>query len=110
MVHELLIGEGREADIEEVFGASGIWRGLLKRSQGFLTSELSCESATERLYRLHDLWTSHLEFETFREKYSVEFDRVKQLLIAEGLLEKQVWLGSFYIYGDPGNETQLAPA
>lgn len=105
MVHELLIGAGQKAGAEEVFGASGSWPALLGRSPGYVKSKLSCESATERLCKLRDVWTSHVEFETFREKYSVEYDRVKRLLIAEGLLEKQVWLASFYMYGDPGGET-----
>jgi hypothetical protein len=110
VVHELLIGEGREADVEEVFGPSGIWRALLRRSKGYVRSELDYESRSERVYKLRDLWTSHVEFEAFRERFTVDYDRLKQLLIEEGLLEKQTWLGSFYTYEEPGEGTQLTPA
>ncbi len=110
MVHELRVGEGREADTEEVFGTSGIWIELLRRSNGYIRTELKCESQPERLYKLSDFWMSHVEFEAFREKFAGDYEQLKKLLIAEGLLGKQVWLGSFYTYGDPGDETQLTPA
>ncbi len=96
MAHALRAGEGREHDVETVFGPSGIWTELLGRSKGYIRTELECESPSERLYRLRDIWVSHRDFEAFRNKFAAEYEQLKALVIAEGLLEGLVWVGSFY--------------
>ena len=79
-----------------VFGPTGIWRELLGRMSGYLDSELRCESLAERKYRALDFWTSHSKFESFRERFAAEYDRFNQLVSAEGLVERQEVVGTYY--------------
>ena len=72
-------------------------------------SELVLESKVERLYTAFDYWTSHSQFETFRRTYQMECERFAQLVWFEGLLEKEVFLGSYYEEG-PDDESDIVPA
>jgi hypothetical protein len=92
----LVAAEDREADVERVYGSSGIWSELLSRADGYLGSELICESKVQRRYLAFDYWTSHFEFEAFRVKHQVALERFTELLVFEGLLQREVFLGSYY--------------
>ena len=91
-----------------VFGPGGIWRELLSRGTGYLGSEVSCESAAERRYRVRDFWISHRWFELFREKFSVEYERLERLLSTEGLLEREQFVGAYY-EKERGDGDELVP-
>jgi hypothetical protein len=95
--------------VEKVFGSSGIWAELLGKAKGYLGSELVLESKTERLFRAFDYWTSHLEFQAFRAAHQFERDRFAQLVWFEGLLEREVFLGSYY-ESDSDEGTDIVPA
>jgi hypothetical protein len=43
-----------------------------------------------------DVWTSHCEFEGFREKYQAEVERFNVLISSEGLVVKQELVGTCY--------------
>jgi hypothetical protein len=96
----LWAGDGRQADLEAVFGPTGIWRELLGRMNGYIETELQCESPAERKYRVLDFWVSHWRFETFREKFAAEYDRFNELVSAEGLVERQQVVGTYYESSD----------
>jgi hypothetical protein len=85
---------------------------LLGRSGGYLGTEVRCESMSERHYRVLDFWTSHVEFEAFRERFAAETVSFRRLLFAVGLLQKEEWLGAYYTgesdYWDEGSETTPA--
>ena len=95
--------------MEKIFGSSGIWSELLGGAEGYLGSELLLESKVERLYTAFDYWNSHVEFEAFRVTHQVECERFAQLVGFEGLLEKEVLLGSYYEEG-PDDESDIVPA
>ena len=95
-------------DLERVYGSSGIWSELLSRAYGYLGSELVSESKTERQYLAFDYWTSHVEFETFRVKYQVAVERFTELVAFEGLLQREVFLGSYY-ESDSDGGTDIVP-
>jgi hypothetical protein len=73
-----------------------------------LGSELRRDWQVERGYLAFDYWRSHVEFEAFREMYQIECERFAQLLAFERLLEKEVFLGSYY-EGDSDNGTDIVP-
>jgi hypothetical protein len=82
---------------------------LLGKAKGYLGSALVSESKVERLYAAFDYWTSHIEFEAFRATYKVECERFAELVAFEGLLEKEVFLGSYY-ESDSDEGTDIVPA
>jgi len=94
-----------------VFGPGGIWGELLQRAEGYRGSEVSCESRAERLFTVRDFWKSHADFELFREKFAVDVTRFRQVLYADGVVKRELVLGSFY-ERDPGPEDDsgLVPA
>jgi hypothetical protein len=90
------VTDGRPGDWEVVFGPNGIWRELLGRAEGYAGTETGCESATERRYRVRDFWGSHQEFEGFRARLGVEFERFHALLVSEGIVRKFEVVGTYY--------------
>jgi len=97
VAREFWISEGREIDFERVFGPSGLWAEIFRKSSEFLETELVCESRSELRYRTFDYWRSHLGFERFRERHQADFERLNLLIAAEGMLQKELLLGTFYI-------------
>jgi hypothetical protein len=79
-----------------VFGVGGIWRELLGRGEGYLVTEVECELASERRYRVRDFWTRHFSFEVFRERFADECERFERLIVADGLIERQQFVGAYY--------------
>jgi hypothetical protein len=98
---------GRQADFERLFGTGGYWSGLLVEASGYLGTEIWCESAASRQYRVRDLWSWHREFESFRDRFQLEFERFEELLRTEILVERQEFLGAYYEKSDDGNEEDL---
>ena len=97
MVDRLLwSGEGRQAEFEKLFEPTGFWQVLLGRSKGYLKTEIRCESQTRRRYRVFDYWDSHFDFEDFRRMHAADIEQFGQWVRAEGLVEKELLLGSFY--------------
>ena len=83
---------------------------MLRGTDGFLGSELVCESRVERRYRLWDFWKSHVEFEAFRTAQQQAIDELAKLNASREVVLKEVQLGAFYI-DEPGDEwTDLTPA
>jgi len=105
----LVASEGRESDVERVFGATGIWSELLGKAAGYLGSELICKSRAERRYQALDYWTSHWEFEWFRERRQADCERFAHLVASEGLLEREVFLGAYYV-DESGSDGDIVPA
>jgi len=91
------VGEGRDSDFEVVFGPEGIWSELLGRVAGYIGTEVSCESSGERRCRVQDFWISHRSFEIFRETHLAEYERFNRLVSAEGLVERQQVVGTYYV-------------
>ena len=83
-------------DLEVVFGRTGIWSELLRRAEGYVGTEIWCESSTERRYRVRDFWWSHREFEVFRARFAVEIERFHALLMSEGIVNKFEVVGTYY--------------
>ena len=92
-----------------VFGPSGIWKEFLGRVDGFIGTEIRCESDVEGRYRVLDFWTSHWKFEAFRERFAAEYERFNQLVLAEGLVQRQEIVGTYY-ETDGGGGDESVPA
>ena len=78
-----------------MFGPDGIWARFLRQAEGYIATDLKCESADDGRYRVRDFWRGHRGFEVFRERFSegfAEFDRQ----IVDELIEKQEFVGAYY--------------
>jgi len=95
VVREFRVVEGREQDFEEVFRKEGIWEEFLRRSPGYLKSELYRDSDERSRYEIFDYWRSHEGFEGCRQERQQEIERFR-LLFLDGLIERETFLGSFY--------------
>ena len=71
--------DGRQRDLEMVFGSGGIWQRMLLDADGYLGTELWCESIESRAYRVRDLWSWHRDFEKFRAQSQAELEVVRKL-------------------------------
>jgi hypothetical protein len=100
--------DGRQADLEALFGPEGIWAEFLKRAPGYIATEVVCESRAERRYRVCDFWSWHRYFERFRERFAVECARFERLVATEGVVEREDFVGTYY-EEDRGGEDELVP-
>jgi hypothetical protein len=105
------VNEGRKAEFEEVFGPDGVWREFLSRSSGYAGSELRCESPDQRQFRLKDFWKSHLEFESFRDKFAADYEQLTQRVALDRIVERQELVGMYYTdENERGEEEGLVSA
>jgi hypothetical protein len=102
------VGPGREADLEVVFGPSGIWSELLARATGYIETKVARESEAEGRYRVQDFWLGHRNFEVFRKVFAAEYEAFELLLKTDGLVAREQFVGAYY-EKHPGDEDELVP-
>ena len=90
------MADGRRADFEAAFGIGGIWTRLLYESDGYLLTEVRCESPESRQYRVRDFWEWHRSFQNFRSRFQSEYERFGNWILSDGLIEKEQFLGAYY--------------
>jgi hypothetical protein len=78
-----------------VFGRDGIWARFLRRAQGYVVTDVKCESPDDGRYRVRDFWSGHRGFEGFRERFSEDFAQFDRRIVDE-LVEKQEFVGAYY--------------
>ena len=89
------VREGKQAEFEVVFEPDGIWSRYLRQGEGYIATEVKCESVSDGRYRVRDFWSGHRGFEIFRERFA-EFSGKLDRMIAEELVEKQEFVGAYY--------------
>ena len=72
-----------------------MWAQFLRRAQGYIATEVKCESASDGRFRVRDFWSGHRSFEIFRERHSEDFNQF-DLQIARELVEKEQFVGAYY--------------
>jgi hypothetical protein len=70
----------------------------LRRSAGYIATEVTCESVEDGRFRVRDFWKRHREFEVFREGCAEGFAEFERLVVDE-LIEKQQFVGAYYEAG-----------
>ncbi|MDP9158612.1 MAG: hypothetical protein M3O09_00065 [Acidobacteriota bacterium] len=76
---------------------------------GYIDTEVEPEARTERRYRVKDFWKSHTSFEAFRVRFAAKYEKLNQLIVAEGLVERQQLVGE-YCVDDGTNGDDLVSA
>ena len=109
IVREFWVREGCEKDFELVFGPDGLWPGLLQpRSQGFWGTVLRRFAGSR--YQVRDCWTSHVDFEDFRERCQYDLEQFHKWLVGKEIVEQETLLGAFYGDDEPGDDAGLVEA
>jgi hypothetical protein len=90
-----VVVQGREEDFAEVFRLDGVWQEFLRRSPGYLASELLKLSSGPRQYEVFDYWRLHEDFESCRRERQQEIERFS-LLFLESVVQRETFLGGFY--------------
>ena len=67
----------------------------MRRAQGYITTEVKCESVSEGRYRVLDFWIGYRAFEIFRERYSEDFSEFERQIVG-GLVKKEQFVGAYY--------------
>jgi len=96
------VADGRRADFEAAFAVGGPWSRLLYEADGYLLSEVWCESPQSPAYRVRDFWSWHRNFEIFRARFHAELERFEHGLLSRGLIEREQFLGAYYEKFDEG--------
>ena len=81
-----------------MFGSDGIWPRFLSRGEGYVLTDVKCESLSaedDGRYRVRDFWSGHRGFEIFRERYSEDFAEFDRRIVDE-LVEKQEFVGAYF--------------
>jgi hypothetical protein len=68
---------------------------FLLQAQGYIATEVKCESGGDGQYRVRDFWSWHRRFEIFRERFSEDFARLDREIVDE-LVERQEFVGAYY--------------
>jgi len=98
------VADGRRVEFEAAFGLGGPWSQLLYGADGYLLSEVWCESPQSRQYRVRDFWSWHRNVERFRTRFQAEFERFEGWLRSDGVIEREQFLGAYYEKFDDGRE------
>ena len=99
--------DGRRAELEAVFKVDGPWARLLCGAEGYLFTEVWCEVPETRQYRVKDSWMRHRDFERFRDRMQLEFEKFEAWIRSEGLVAREQFLGAYYEKFDDGSEEDL---
>lgn len=100
--------DGRQADLEVVLERNGIWTEFLRRAPGYVGTDVECESQAERRYRVRDFWSWHRYFELFRERFAAECEKFERLLVSDGVVEREQFVGAYY-EKEAGDGDELVP-
>jgi len=101
------IANGRRVEFEAAFGVGGSWSRLLSQADGYLKTEMWCESPELAQYRVRDFWSWHRNFEVFRARLQSEFERFEEWLRSTRLIEKEQFLAAYYEKFEDGDEQDL---
>jgi hypothetical protein len=90
-----------------VVGPDGIRPRFLRRAEGYIATEVNCESVEDGRYRVRDFWSWHRNLEIFRVRFQEEFERFVEWLRSERLIEKEEFLGAYYEKPEDGSDEDL---
>ena len=80
---------------------------MLYQADGYLLSQVWCESLESSQYRVKDFWSWHRNFEVFRARFRSEYEQFEFWLRSEGLIEREQFLGAYYEKFGDGSEEDL---
>jgi heme-degrading monooxygenase HmoA len=91
IIWEFIVAESREAEFEKIYGSQGEWAQLFKQGKGYLGTELLCDMDNPRYYITIDRWISSSAFDSFQEKFRLEYETMDAR--CESLTERGTRIG-----------------
>jgi hypothetical protein len=79
----------------------------LKQADGYMFTEVACESPELARYRVKDFWNWHQNFERFREQFQAQFEQFENWLRSARMIENEEFLGAYYEKPADGSEEDL---
>ena len=98
-IWEYIVRENCLAEFEAAYGPGGEWVQLFRRAEGYLRTELLRDRGKPNRFVTIDYWTSRAAWETFRERFTAEFDALDAR--CEGYTESEREVGTFLLAGRP---------
>jgi hypothetical protein len=96
IVREFVVQIGGERDFALIYGQDGIWCDLVRScSSGYCGCELIASGV--RRFEVRDYWTSHREFEAFREQRQDDIEKFRTWVAGKEIVEHEKVLGLFYL-------------
>lgn len=92
-VWEYIVKAESAAEFERVYGPSGDWVELFRRSEGYVGTQLHRDRSRSGRYLTVDYWRSRDDFSSFREDFASEFDALDQR--CQALTQEERFVGEF---------------
>jgi hypothetical protein len=78
VVWQFSVKEGMESAFEELYGASGDWTALSRRSRSYLGSSFLRDAVEPNKYLVIEYWGEMLVYERHQEDFSDEIERLER--------------------------------
>jgi quinol monooxygenase YgiN len=95
IVWEFRVRPGKEGEFEALYGASGAWVELFRRSPAYQGTQLARDTYAPGRYLLTDIWTDAGGFQRLREEHAGDYEALDR--IGEAMTEAEVRLGTFEV-------------
>ena len=93
-IWQYTIDTNLEAEFLDAYRPGGEWARLFSKDPGYIRTELLQSSSSKDQYMTVDYWVSESARDSFRVKYSQEFDELDQK--CEKYTKDEVLIGDFY--------------
>ena len=81
------------AEFEKIYGETGAWVDLFKKSNGYLGTALFCDSDDRHHYITIDRWASSEAYNSFQAKWQDEYKALDEH--CKDLTDSESFLGTF---------------
>lgn len=98
-IWEYTIEPGRREKFLAAYNPEGEWAQLFSRDSSYIQTKLIQDINDEDRYVTIDYWKSKADRDSFRERYSNDFDNLDNR--CEAFTQQEVFLGDFVEINDP---------
>jgi len=73
-IWEYLVKEEHQTEFENIYGPEGEWVQLFRKAEGYITTDLHQDISNTNRFITVDFWNTKKDRDSFRKKYSKEFE------------------------------------
>src|SRR5690349_9418094 len=92
IIWEFRVRRERLATFKQIYGPSGEWAQLFRRSPDYMGTELLADLELEERFLTIDAWRSRDTFQQFKKLWSPDYELLDEH--CEGLMEQEALIGS----------------
>ena len=93
IIWEYQVKEDYVTAFEEIYGENSQWAQLFRKSEGYVGTELLCDSSKLGRYMTIDRWLSAGAYESFLSHWKENYDRLDAQ--CEDLIQQEIFLGKW---------------